>query len=110
MDVADMTPATFSAEYEASWNATNAPDPIDTKTTPLLEEELLLRVVTIEESLVSAEEDVSQLKADNKELQADNKKLLLRVALIEESLAAAGAENTGSGKSTKKQKKQIQKE
>ena len=35
MDVADMTPATCSAEYEASWNATNAPDPIDTKTTPL---------------------------------------------------------------------------
>ena len=84
------------------------PDPIDTKVTQL-EEELLLRVVTIEESLVAAEEDVAQLQADNKELQANNKELLLRVASIEESIAAAGAKNTGSGKSMKKQKTQIQK-
>ena len=108
MNVSDMTPATCSAEYEASWNATNVPNPFDTKVTPL-EEELLLRVVTIEESLIAAEDDVAQLQADNKELKADNKELLLRVASIEESLAAAGAKNTGSGKSTKKQKKQIQK-
>ena len=109
MNVVDMTPATCSMEYEASWNATNVLNPFDnTKVTPL-EEELLLCVVTIEESLVAAEKDVAQLQADNKELQADNKELLLLVASIEESLAAAGAKNTGSGKSTKKQKKQIQK-
>ena len=108
MDVADMTPATFSTEYEAAWNATHVPDPIDTNIATK-EEELMLRVGTIEKSLVAAEEDVAQLQADNKELQADNKELLLLVASIEESLAAAGAKNTGSGKSTKKQKKQIQK-
>ena len=108
MNVVDMTPATCSMEYEASWNATNVLNPFDnTKVTPL-EEELLLCVVTIEESLVAAEKDVAQLQADNKELQADNKELLLLVASIEESLAAAGAKNTGSGKSTKKQKKKIQ--
>ena len=103
-----MTPATFSTEYEVAWNATHVPDPIDTNITTK-EEELMLRVGTIEESLVAAEEDVAQLQADNKELQADNKELLLRFASIEESLAGAGAKNTGSGKSTKKQKKKIQK-
>ena len=30
MDVADMTPAACSMEYEAVWNATHVPDPIDT--------------------------------------------------------------------------------
>ena len=95
MDVADMTPATFSTEYEAAWNATHVPDPIDTNITTK-EEELMLRVGTIEESLVAAEEDVAQLQADNKELQADNKELMLRVASIEESLATA-SKNTGSG-------------
>ena len=98
MNVVDMTPATCSMEYEASWNATNVLNPFDnTKVTPL-EEELLLCVVTIEESLVAAEKDVAQLQADNEELQADNKELMLRVTSIEEfeSLATT-AKNTGSG-------------
>jgi len=30
MDVADITPAACSMEYEAVWNATHVPDPIDT--------------------------------------------------------------------------------
>lgn len=42
MDVVDMTPATCSMEYEAAWNATHVPDPIN---------ELLARIVAIEESL-----------------------------------------------------------
>ena len=97
MDVADMTPATFSTEYEAAWNATHVPDPIDTNIATK-EEELMLRVGTIEKSLVAAEEDVAQLQADNEELQADNKELMLRVTSIEEfeSLATT-AKNTGSG-------------
>ena len=37
MDVADMTPATCTGEYEASWNFTNVPDPIDTSVTDLKE-------------------------------------------------------------------------
>jgi len=91
MDVADMTPATCSMEYNAAWNATHVvPDPIDTNVTTTLEEELLLRVV-------AAEDDVAQLQADNQDLQADNKELRLRVAAIEDGLAAAAAKNTGSG-------------
>ena len=30
MNVDDMSPATCSKEYEAAWNATHVPDPIDT--------------------------------------------------------------------------------
>merc|ERR1711865_193167 len=80
-----------SMEYNAAWNATHVvPDPIDTNVTTTLEEELLLRVV-------AAEDDVAQLQADNQDLQADNKELRLRVAAIEDGLAAtAAAKNTGS--------------
>ena len=49
MEVADMTPATCSTEYEAAWNATHVPDPIDTSVTEL-------------------EDTVAQLQADNNEL------------------------------------------
>ena len=68
MDVADMTPATCSAEYEAAWNATHVPDPIDTSVTDL-------------------EETVAQLQANNKEL-------LSRIVAIEGSISASGS---GSG-------------
>ena len=64
MDVADLTPAACSREYEAAWNATHVPDPIDTSITEL-------------------EENVAQLQADNKEL-------LSRIAVIEGSLTATG--------------------
>ena len=37
MDVADMTPAACSMEYEAAWNTTHVPDPIDTSVTDLQE-------------------------------------------------------------------------
>jgi len=79
MDVADMTPATCSMEYEAAWNDTNVPDPIDT--------------------------NVAQLQADNKELmsriaaieESDNKELMSRIAAIEESLTANGSGSDGDG-------------
>ena len=70
MDVADLTPATCRREYEAAWNATHVPDPIDTSVTDL-------------------EETVAQLQANNKEL-------LSRIAAVEGSLTATG---TGSGSS-----------
>ena len=65
-----MTPATCSREYEATWNTTYIPDPIDTSMTKL-------------------EESVAQL-------QADNRKLMSRLAAIEESLTAHG-NGIGSG-------------
>ena len=54
--------------YEAAWNDTHVPDPIDTSVTDL-------------------EETVAQLQADNKELMS-------RIVAIEESLTANGS---GSG-------------
>ena len=69
MDVADMTPETCSMEYEAAWNATHVPDPIDTSVTAL-------------------EETVAQLQADNKEL-------LSRIVAIEGSLPANGSGSSG---------------
>ena len=69
MDVADMTPAACSMEYEAAWNATHVPDPIDT-------------------SVIALEETVAQLQADNKEL-------LSRIAAIEGSLTANGSGSSG---------------
>ena len=74
MDVADMTPATCSMEYEAAWNATHLPDPIDTSVTAL-------------------EENVAQLKADNKELMS-------RIVAIEESLTANGSGSGDDGEAT----------
>ena len=74
MDVADMTPETCSTEYEAAWNATHVPDPIDTSVTTL-------------------EENVAQLQADNKEL-------LSRIAAIEGSLTANGSGSGDDGKAT----------
>ena len=65
MDVTDLTPATCRREYEATWNATHVPDPIDTSVTTL-------------------EENVAQLKANNKEL-------LSRIVAIEGSLPATGS-------------------
>ena len=65
MDVADMTPAACSMEYEVAWNATHVPDPIDTSVTDL-------------------EDTVAQLQADNKEL-------LSRIAAIEGSFTANGS-------------------
>jgi hypothetical protein len=70
MDVAIMTPATCSMEYEAAWNATHVPDPINT-------------------SLTTLEENVAQLQADNKEL-------LSRIAVIEGSLTANGSNSSGN--------------
>ena len=63
-----MTPATCSREYEATWNTTYIPDPIDTSMTDL-------------------EETVAQLQANNKEL-------LSRIVAIEGSISASGS---GSG-------------
>ena len=65
MDVADMTPETCSTEYEAAWNSTHVPDPIDTSVTTL-------------------DETVAQLQANNKEL-------LSRIDAIEGSLTADGS-------------------
>ena len=65
MEVADMTPATCTGEYEAAWNATHVPDPIDT-------------------SLTELEETVAQLQADNREL-------LSRIVAIEGSFSANGS-------------------
>ena len=67
MGVADMTPATCSTEYEAAWNATHVPDPIDTSVTDL-------------------EYTVAQLEADNKEL-------LSRIVAIEGSLTASSSDD-----------------
>ena len=64
----DLTPATCSMEYEAAWNATHVPDPIDTSVTDL-------------------EETVAQLQADNKELMS-------RIVATEGSIPAIG--NGGS--------------
>merc|ERR1711865_973442 len=58
MDVADMTLATCSMEYETAWNTTHILDSIDTS------------VITLEESVA--------------QLQADNKELLSRIVAIEE--------------------------
>ena len=65
-----MTPATFSTEYEAAWNATHVPDPIDTSVTTL-------------------EETVAQLQADNKEL-------LSHIVAIEGSHTAPGSSSSGA--------------
>ena len=65
MDVTDMTPATCSTEYEAAWNTTHVPDPIDT-------------------SVIALEETIAQLQANNKEL-------LSRIVAIEGSLTANGS-------------------
>ena len=89
MDVAVMTPATCSMEYEAAWNLAH---PIDTNVTSL-EEELMLRVASMEESLVASEEEVAQLRADNKELMS-------RMAAIEGSLTANGSGDGGDPTST----------
>ena len=70
MDVAVMTPATCSMEYEAAWNTTHVPDPIDTSVTTL-------------------EENVAQL-------QVDNKALLSRIAAIEGSLVANRSGSSGN--------------
>ena len=70
MDVSDMTPTTCSAEYAAAWNATHAPDPIDTAVTDL-------------------EETVAKLQTDNKEL-------LSRIVVIEGSLPANGNGSSSS--------------
>ena len=64
-----MTPATCSTEYEAAWNITHVPDPIDTSVTDL-------------------EDTVAQLQADNKEL-------LSRIVAIESSLPANGSGSSG---------------
>ena len=69
MDVAFMTPATCSMEYEVAWNASHVPDPIDTSVTAL-------------------EEEVAQLQADINELMS-------RMAATEGSLAASGSGNGG---------------
>ena len=69
MDVDDMTPATCSMEYEAAWNITHVPDPIDTSVTEL-------------------EENVALL-------QANNKGLLSRIATIEDSLSDNGNGSSG---------------
>ena len=74
MEVADMTPATCSADYEAAWNATHVPDPIDT-------------------SVIALEETVAQLQADNKEL-------LSRIVAIEESRTANGSGSGDDGEAT----------
>ena len=74
MDVADMTPAICSKQYEEAWNATHVPDPIDTSVTKL-------------------EEEVAQLQADNKEL-------LSRIAAIEGSLTASGSDSSDDGDTT----------
>ena len=71
MDVADMTPATYSIEYEEAWNTTYVPDPIDA-------------------SVKKLEDSVAQLQADNKELMS-------RIATIEESLTANGSGSSGDG-------------
>ena len=70
MEVADMTPATCSMEYEVALNATHVPDPIDTSVTDL-------------------EENVAQLQADNKEL-------LSRIVAIEGSRKAPGSSSSGA--------------
>ena len=70
MDVAVMTPATCSTEYEAAWNATHVQDPIDASVTDL-------------------EETVAQLYANNKEL-------LSRIVAIEGSLTANGSGSSGN--------------
>jgi hypothetical protein len=69
MDMASMTPATCSMEYEVAWNASHVPDPIDTSVTVL-------------------EEEVAQLQADINELMS-------RMAATEGSLAASGSGNGG---------------
>ena len=74
MDVDDMTPAICSMEYEAAWNATHVPDPIDTTVTDL-------------------EETVAQLQADNKEL-------LSRIVAIEGSLTTNGSGSGDDGEAT----------
>ena len=74
MDVADMAPATCSREYEAAWNATHVPDPIDT-------------------SMTNLEETVAQLQANNKELMS-------RMAAIEGSLTANGSGDDGEAPAT----------
>ena len=70
MDVEDLTPAACSMEYEAAWNATHIPDPVDTSVTDL-------------------EETVAQLQADNKEL-------LSRIVAIEGSRTAPGSSSSGA--------------
>ena len=74
MGVGDMTPAACSMEYEAAWNATYVPDPIDT-------------------SVIALEETVAQLQANNKEL-------LSRIAAIEGSLTANGSGGGDDGEAT----------
>jgi len=56
MEVTDMTPAACSMEYEAAWNATHVPDPIDTSATRLEETvaQLQARIVALEGGLTSS--------------------------------------------------------
>ena len=61
-------------KYEAAWNATHVPDPIDTSVTIL-------------------EENIAQLQANNKEL-------LSRIAAIEGSLMANGSDDGEGGNPT----------
>ena len=74
MEIVDMTTATCSTEYEAAWNATHVPDPIDTSVTDL-------------------EETVAQLQADNKELMS-------RIVAIEGSITANGSGSGDDGEAT----------
>ena len=82
MNVDDMSPATCSKEYEAAWNATHVPDPIDT-------------------SMIALEETVAQLQADNKEL-------LSRIVAIEGSLPTNGSGGSNDGEATAMTEKQRQ--
>ena len=70
MEIEGITPVTCSTEYEAAWNITHVPDPIDTSVTDL-------------------EDTVAQLQADNTEL-------LSRIVAIEGSLSATGSDNSGA--------------
>ena len=56
MEVTDMTPAACSMEYEAAWNATHVPDPVDTSVTTLEETvaQLQARIVALEGGLTSS--------------------------------------------------------
>ena len=74
MDVADMMPATYSTEFEAAWNATHVPNPINTLVTAL-------------------EETVAQLQANNKELVS-------RIVAIKGGLPASGSGSCRQAKAT----------
>ena len=85
MDAVDMTPATCSKEYKATWDRTHVPDPIKISVTDL-------------------KENVAELQADNKELmsevaklQAGINELMSRMAATEGSLTASGSGGDGDG-------------